>query len=132
MYRAGLVLAHQHSHQLDPDVRHAVLWNVGTLVMSRLGAEDAAAISREFAPKSGTEDLFSLPNYTIYLKLMIDGTPSRPFIAVTLNLLAMIGDLASARCAPTSDSPRSHDAGAQAARPNNAVAPRGRAQQSLP
>jgi len=31
----------------------------------------------------GAGDLVSLPNYHIYLKLMIDGTPSRPFSAVT-------------------------------------------------
>jgi hypothetical protein len=28
--------------------------------------------------------LLQLPNYRIYLKLMIDGTPSAPFSAVTL------------------------------------------------
>jgi len=41
-------------------------------------------ISREFAPEFETEDLLNLPNYTIYLKLMIDGAPSRPFSALTL------------------------------------------------
>lgn len=83
-YRVGLVLAHQHLHQLEPDVRHAVLGNVGTLISFRLGAEDAQVISREFAPEFETEDLLNLPNYTIYLKLMIDGAPSRPFSASTL------------------------------------------------
>jgi hypothetical protein len=29
-------------------------------------------------------DLLQLPNYKIYLKLMIDGTPSKPFSATTL------------------------------------------------
>jgi len=41
-------------------------------------------ISREFAPEFEPEDLLNLPNYTIYLKLMIDGAPSRPFSAMTL------------------------------------------------
>lgn len=84
-YRVGLVLAHQYLHQLEPDVRHAVLGNVGTLISFRLGAEDAAVISRELAPEFEPEDLLNLPNYTIYLKLMIDGSPSRPFSAVTLH-----------------------------------------------
>ena len=84
MYRVGLVLAHQHLHQLEPDVRHAVLGNVGTLISFRLGAEDASVIGREFAPEFETEDLLNLPNHTIYLKLMIDGAPSRPFSATTL------------------------------------------------
>ena len=83
-YRVGLVLAHQHLHQLEPDVRHAVLGNVGTLISFRLGAEDAAMIAREFAPEFEAEDLLNLPNHTIYLKLMIDGAPSRPFSATTL------------------------------------------------
>jgi type IV secretory pathway TraG/TraD family ATPase VirD4 len=83
-YRVGLVLAHQYLHQLEPDVRHAVLANVGTLTSFRLGAEDAAVISREFAPRFATEDLLTLPNHTIYLKLLIDGTPSQPFSGVTL------------------------------------------------
>jgi hypothetical protein len=83
-YRVGLVLAHQHLHQLEPDVRHAVLGNVGTLISFRLGAEDAQVIGREFAPEFETEDLLNLPNHTIYLKLMIDGAPSRPFSARTI------------------------------------------------
>ncbi len=83
-YRVGLVLAHQHLHQLEPDIRHAVLGNVGTLIAFRLGAEDAAMIARELAPNFEAEDLLNLPNYTIHLKLMIDGAPSRPFSAVTL------------------------------------------------
>lgn len=83
-YRVGLVLAHQHLHQLEPDVRHAVLGNVGTLISFRLGAEDAAVIAKELAPEFDPEDLLNLPNYTIYLKLMIDGAPSRPFSARTL------------------------------------------------
>jgi hypothetical protein len=83
-YRVGLVLAHQHLHQLEPDVRHAVLGNVGTMIAFRLGAEDAHVIARELAPEFDPEDLLSLPNHTVYLKLMIDGAPSRPFSAVTL------------------------------------------------
>lgn len=83
-YRVALMLAHQHLHQLEPDVRHAVLANVGTLIAFRLGAEDASVLSRELAPDFEPEDLLNLPNHTIYLKLMVDGAPSRPFSAVTL------------------------------------------------
>ena len=84
-YRVGLVLAHQHLHQLEPDVLHAVLGNVGTLITFRLGAEDARVLSQEFAPEFETEDLLNLPNHTIYLKLMINGAPSRPFSARTIH-----------------------------------------------
>ena len=83
-YGVGLVLANQHLHQLDPDVRHSVLGNAGTLIAFRVGSEDAALLAREMAPVFDTQDLLTLPNYNIYLKLMVDGTPTRPFSAVTL------------------------------------------------
>lgn len=83
-FRIGLVLAHQHLHQLVPDVRHAVLANVGTIITFRVGPEDAGILAREFEPVFSMEDLVNLPNYHIYLKLMIDGAPSAPFSAQTL------------------------------------------------
>ncbi len=82
-YGVGLVLAHQYFHQLDPDIRHAVLGNAGTLISFRVGAEDAPLLAREFQPKFDVEDLLNLPNYNIYLKLMIGGTPSKAFSART-------------------------------------------------
>jgi type IV secretion system coupling TraD/TrwB family protein len=83
-FGVGAVLAHQYLHQLDPDIRHAVLGNAGTIISFRLGAEDAGFIAREFEPVFDRVDLISLPNHDIYLKLMIDGTPTKPFSATTL------------------------------------------------
>ncbi|MEW8285191.1 MAG: DUF87 domain-containing protein [Candidatus Thiodiazotropha endolucinida] len=85
-FQVGLVLAHQYLHQLDPDIRYAVLGNAGTLISFRLGGHDAPVIARELLPAFGTEDLVNLPNYYIYLKLMIDGAPSKPFSAETVML----------------------------------------------
>ncbi len=82
-YAVGLTLAHQHMHQLEPDIRHAVLGNAGTLISFRVGPEDAAILAKEFLPIFDTEDLLNLPNRDIYLKLMIDGAPSRTFSATT-------------------------------------------------
>jgi DNA helicase HerA-like ATPase len=82
-YGVGLTLANQHLGQLESDVRHAVLGNAGTLISFRVGAEDASYLAREFQPTFDTQDLVSLPNRDIYLTLMIDGTPSRPFSART-------------------------------------------------
>ena len=84
-YRVGFTIAHQYLHQLEPDVRHAVLGNVGTLISFRLGAEDAPYFVREFVERFEEIDLLQLPNYRIYLKLMIDGMPSKPFSAATLS-----------------------------------------------
>lgn len=80
----GLVLAHQHLHQVPETIRLAVLGNVGTLISFRLGAKDAAYLAQEFYPVFSKEDLIGLPNHSICLKLMIDGAPSRPFSAETL------------------------------------------------
>jgi hypothetical protein len=41
-------------------------------------------LAREFQPRFEEIDLLQLPNYRTYLKLMIDGTPSKPFSAITL------------------------------------------------
>lgn len=82
-YGVGLVLSHQYLSQLDLEVRDAVLGNAGTLISFRLGAADASFVAREFAPVFDATDLLALPNFHIYLKLMIDGRPSRPFSGQT-------------------------------------------------
>lgn len=83
-FRVGLTLAHQHLHQLEEDIRHAVLANVGTIVSFRIGAEDARVMEREFEPHFSHEDLVNLPNHSAYVKLLIDGAPSRAFSATML------------------------------------------------
>lgn len=83
-FGVGLVLAHQYLAQLDPELRHAVLGNVGTTIVFRVGPEDAALFAREFEPKFAPIDLMSLGNHQICLRLMIDGSPSAPFSATTL------------------------------------------------
>jgi DNA helicase HerA-like ATPase len=83
-YRVGFTVAHQYLAQLEPDVRHAVLGNAGTIIAFRVGGEDAPYLAREFQARFETLDLMQLENHHIYLKLMIDGMPSKPFSALTL------------------------------------------------
>jgi type IV secretory pathway TraG/TraD family ATPase VirD4 len=83
-YRVGFTIAHQYLHQLEPDIRHAELGNAGTLISFRVGAEDAPYLTREFRGHFAELDLMQLPNFNIYILLMIDGTPSKPFSAKTL------------------------------------------------
>jgi hypothetical protein len=85
-YGVALVLAHQYLNQLEPDIRHAVLGNSGTIVCFRVGPEDATLLADEFQPQFGVLDILNLPNRSIYLKLMIDGAPTLPFSANTLTL----------------------------------------------
>lgn len=82
-YRLALVLAHQHFEQLEDEVKAAVIGNAGTLIAFRLGAEDAELISKEFMGVVAGDDLVGLPNFTVYLRLMIDGEPVRAFRATS-------------------------------------------------
>ncbi len=92
-YRLNLVLAHQYIGQLVVDnntkVRDAVFGNVGTLISFRVGAADAEFLEKEFEPEFVIQDIVNLPNYQVYLRLMIDGVTSRPFSAQTLPPLAI-------------------------------------------
>jgi hypothetical protein len=59
------------------------LGNAGTIISFRVGAEDAPYLAQEFQERFDQIDLTQLGNYHVYLKLMIDGMPSKPFSAVT-------------------------------------------------
>jgi hypothetical protein len=83
-YGLNLILAHQYIEQLDERIRAAIFGNVGTIVSFRIGAEDAKYLAKEFLPVFDESDLINLPNYHIYLKLMIDGATSEPFSAITM------------------------------------------------
>lgn len=87
-YRFNIIIAHQYVAQLVTDistkVRDSVFGNVGTMIAFRIGAADAEYLETEFAPEFMPQDLINLPNYHVYLKLMVDGVTSRPFSAVTL------------------------------------------------
>ena len=85
-YGLNLVLTHQYIEQLDERIRAAIFGNVGTIISFRIGAEDAKYLAQEFAPIFNEADLINLPNFHIYLKLMIDGVTSQPFSAITLRL----------------------------------------------
>ena len=83
-YRINLILAHQYLSQLDIQVRVAVLGNAGTIISFRLGLADAEIIGKEFWPEFSKEDLICLPNYSIYIKLIVNGAVTRPFSAETV------------------------------------------------
>jgi hypothetical protein len=87
-YRVSMMLAHQYLGQLDPAVLEAITGNVGTLVTFRLGSADAEIFAREFYPTFNQSDFTNLANHHIYLRMMIDGSASRPFSAETLPPMA--------------------------------------------
>ena len=96
-YRLDLILAHQYIGQLVTDtttkVRDSIFGNVGTMIIFRVGAADAEFLEKEFTPEFSVQDLVCLPNYNIYLKLMVNGMTSRPFSAVTIPPLATTAEM---------------------------------------
>lgn len=83
-YKVGMILAHQYLDQLDPDIKRAVLGNVGTHISFRIDAFDATLMAMKMTPDFEVVDFINLPNHHIYLTLMIEGRPSKPFSATTL------------------------------------------------
>jgi energy-coupling factor transporter ATP-binding protein EcfA2 len=87
-YNLALTVAHQYVEQMTDEVKAAVFGNVGTMIVFRVGATDAEAFEKEFAPVFTLDDIVNLSAYQIYLRLMIDGQGSKPFSARTLNQIA--------------------------------------------
>jgi hypothetical protein len=95
-YKLNLIIAHQYLGQLEQaagaqgagskDLRDAVFGNAGTMITFRTGAEDAEVLAKEFAPTFNEFDLVNIERYTTYIKMMINGTASKPFNMATYPL----------------------------------------------
>lgn len=79
-YGLGLTLAHQHLAQADTSTHEAILGNVGSTVLFRVGANDAPFFER-FLPPFSAHDLQNQPNYRAVVQLMHQGERLRPFSA---------------------------------------------------
>ena len=91
-YKLSLFLTHQYIEQIQEKIRYAIFGNVGTIISFRIGADDAIHVAREFHPVFDESDLVNLPQYSMYLKLLIDGTASKPFSAQSLPLSKEVHD----------------------------------------
>jgi hypothetical protein len=88
-YRLALTIAHQYVGQLtlqggDTALRDAVFGNVGSMISFQVGSDDAEDLSQQFEEMVSVKDILSLPKYHAYVRLMIDGIPSKPFSVSTL------------------------------------------------
>lgn len=81
-YGIGIILANQHVSQTDPDLLHAVIGNVGSMVIFRLGALDTPLFVNQL-DETTAQDLVRLPNHNAFVQLMINGRKSRTFSART-------------------------------------------------
>lgn len=95
-YRLNLVIAHQYLAQLESGagvqgagaktLRDAVFGNAGTMVAFRIGVEDAETMAKEMAPTFNEFDLVNVERFNGFIKLMINGTASKPFNMATYAL----------------------------------------------
>ncbi len=92
-YKLSLIVANQFTAQLDPDIRDAIFGNVGTMMSFTLGKDDADIISGQYKEIVSPNDLISLPMFTAYIKLMVDGINADPFSMRTMPLTTPEGSL---------------------------------------
>lgn len=81
-YGLGITLAHQHIVQTDKEVFGAVMGNVGSLVVFRVGAQDAPTFARQL-DTIAVRDLINQPNHRTFVQLMVSGQKVRVFSADT-------------------------------------------------
>lgn len=78
-YHLSLVVANQFVGQLTDEIRDAVFGNVGTVISSRTGANDADFLVKYFSPTFDVEDLTKMPNRSWAVQMLMNGTPTQPF-----------------------------------------------------
>lgn len=86
-YRLGLILAHQYIDQLEKEsklagsvsLKGAIFGNVGTMMMYKIGPQDAEVTAKEMAPVFSEQDLVNMDAFKGAMKLCVNGQPSRPF-----------------------------------------------------
>ncbi len=83
-FKIGFIVAHQYLNQLPVKIKEAVLGNIVTIICFRMSYADAKYMAQEFYPVFTASDFIALENYHIYIKLMINGKPSKPFSAKTI------------------------------------------------
>ncbi len=86
-YGLCLTVAHQYVSQLLPSIHAAVLGNVGSIIIFRIGGDDAVKLKPEMAPIFDTKDMINLGMQEFYIKMTIDGETYDPFSAQTLRVL---------------------------------------------
>ncbi|MDQ1284179.1 MAG: hypothetical protein QG620_527 [Patescibacteria group bacterium] len=78
-YRLCLVLAHQFIAQLKEEISKAVFGNVGSMMIFRVGAEDAEFLEKNFAPVFSKQDLVNVDNYSGFARILINNVLTKPF-----------------------------------------------------
>lgn len=83
-YKLNLSMANQYIAQMPDEVRDAVFGNVGSILSFQVGYDDAEYLSQQYGEEVLPNDLVNLSKYTAYMRLLIDGMPSKTFSLATL------------------------------------------------
>lgn len=78
-YHLSLTVANQFVGQLTDEIRDAVFGNVGTIVSSRTGANDADFLVKYFSPTFDVDDMTKMPNQNWAVQTLLGGVPTQPF-----------------------------------------------------
>ncbi|MEK7529351.1 MAG: TraM recognition domain-containing protein, partial [Patescibacteria group bacterium] len=82
-YRLDLIIAHQYMSQVvengDTQIRDAILGNVGSMFVSRIGPEDSDTFEKIFHPVFTPTDLINSDKFTWYVKMIVDNSSVSPF-----------------------------------------------------
>jgi len=82
-YRLNLTLAHQYMGQLVKDgkteTRDAILGNVGTTLVSRIGPEDVEILSKIYEPTLSGYDLMNNEEFAWNARIIVNMSQTKPF-----------------------------------------------------
>ena len=78
-YHLSLNIAHQYMAQLTDDIRGAVLGNVGSSIVFRVGVEDAEVLEKKFTPHFSAIELSETENLNCVVSMLSNNKPMNPF-----------------------------------------------------
>lgn len=90
-YHLCLNITNQYIAQLTDKIRDAVIGNAGNLITYRIGAADAEFLVKEM-PGLSASDMTNLDRFEMYVKLLINLTPTKPFSMTGIKNDILIND----------------------------------------
>jgi len=78
-YRLCLTIAHQYVSQIPEAIKAAVFGNVGSMVVYRVGIDDAQFMVKQFEPIFDQNDIANIGNFQAHAKLLINNQTTPPF-----------------------------------------------------
>lgn len=78
-YKLNLTVANQFIGQLPEKIKDAIFGNVGSMIIFRVGTEDAEYLEKYFEPTFNQGDLMNNKAGRAFTKLLVNNQPSPPF-----------------------------------------------------